>query len=140
MFRKFLIIACAMLIVSGCASKGKFVYQPSFKSIESDSGKKVVLLAQITDGRNTPWTFDVNYDGDLINDMQLILQDELLRTNLFNKVLMATESVQDIKADVLIEPTLMKLEWKVPGYKALVDRMFYVSFLTGAIGGLISGF
>lgn len=41
--------------------------------------------------------------------------------------------------DLEIRGTLVKLEWFVPGYQAMLKKVFATSFLTGGLGGLAYG-
>lgn len=139
MIRKFMGIFCALLVLSGCAAKGKFVYEPSLNPAEGAQGRKVAVLAPLADERIEKQQFDRFYDGEPIKDLQPILEKELLSTNLFSEVFTATESNQNAKADIMIEPAIEKLEWAVPDYEALLSKAFFISFLTGGIGGVIYG-
>lgn len=139
MYGRFLGLLCVIVLVSGCATKGKFVYEPSPRPAENAKGKLVAALAPLADTRERKHQFNSYYDGDPIKDLQAILENELLGTKLFNKVITVSERNLDVTADVMIEPTLQDLEWNVPDYDALLTKMFIVSFLTGGIGGAIYG-
>lgn len=139
MFKYLAGLICIGLIVSGCAGKSKFVTDRLTGPVETGRGKIVALLAPVADQRAVKQEFDKVYDGNPANDIQFILEKDLLSTNLFDKVITVSEASQSVPADVVIEPTLQVLKWEVPDYDALLQRVFFVSMLTGGIGGVIYG-
>jgi len=101
-----------IFLVSGCASKSKFVYEPPKGGLENDKGSMVAAVLYIVDQRTDAKKFDILYEGNPAEDIQTMLEYELLRTDLF-KAMIPVNYIA-VKADYIIEPTLNKLQWKVP--------------------------
>lgn len=133
-------IICLCLLVSGCVSKGKFVMDdPLSRPTENSKGRIVALLTPVADQRPDKQELDKIYDGDISKDIQLILQKNLLGTNIFDNVIAVPEAGQGVQAAFVIEPTLQILKWEVPGYESMVNKVFIVSLFTGGLGGMIYG-
>jgi hypothetical protein len=134
-----LFLLCTILLISGCATKSKFVHDRPLEQPDKGKGSIVAALTPINDQRFDGKLIDDYYDGSLLADTQSMLERELLGTGLFEKVFTVTAADKGVKADVTVEPTLTGLEWKVPGYDALRVKAFLAGFLTGLVGGTIYG-
>jgi len=136
---RIILILVALLVLSGCASKASFVYECPTEGLDKGKGRVVAAVARIVDERKSPESFDNFYEGNPSDDLQPILEHELFRTDVFKQVVSAND-IAPIKGDVLIEPTLNKLQWQVPDYDSLRAKAFLFGFFTGIIGGTIYGY
>lgn len=139
MKKHFILTLGALLLFSGCASKGKFVYECPAEGLGKGNGRVVAVVARITDQRPDAKDFDNIYEGNPVKDIQSMLEYELLRTDVFKQIVPVTDTT-GIKADVMIEPALKKLQWQVPDYDSLRTKAFLFGFFTGIIGGTIYGY
>ena len=137
--KKLIVLAVGVLfLVSGCASKSKFVYECPTGGLENGKGMMVAAVVRIVDQRKDAANFDIVYDGDAVKDIQSMFEYELLRTGLFKQIVSVTDTTK-IKADVIFEPTLNKLQWQVPDYDSIHLKKFLFGFVTGVIGGTLYG-
>jgi len=110
--KHFIIAAAVLCLISGCASKSKFVYESPKGGFENDKGKMVAAVLHIIDQRPDAKDFDKLYEGNPAEDIQTMLEYELLRTDLFKAIIPVNYPA--VKADFLIEPTLNKLQGQAP--------------------------
>ena len=139
MKKNIILVLGALLIFSGCATKSKFVYECPAEGLDKGKGKLVAAVTRITDKRTNAEDIDKFYDGNPVTDFQSMLEYELFRTNVFKQIVPVTD-VTGIKADIMVEPTLNKLQWQVPDYDSLRVKAFLFGFFTGIIGGTIYGY
>lgn len=139
MNKHFLVLVCSILLTCGCAAKSKFVYDQPVEHAGKGTGSIVAALGQISDKRTSEKEIDKYYDGEPLKDIQSMLENELLSTNLFERVVTVTDAGAGVKADVIIDPSLTRLDWEVPDYEALKRKAFVTSLLTGGVGGAIYG-
>ena len=138
--KKHLVVAVGVLIlVSGCATKSKFVYESPNRGLENDKGKMVAAVLHIVDKRTDAAKFDILYQGNPAEDIETMLEFELLRTDLFKQIIPVNYT--PVKADYIIEPTLNKLQWKIPDYDSIRLKFVMlscVSIFGSSIYGLTS--
>jgi hypothetical protein len=137
--QKYCVWIVIALLLSGCVRKSKFVYEPPAGGLDNGKGKIVGAVARIEDRRVNTKEFDKFYEGDPVKDIQSMLEHELLGTDVFKEIIPVTDST-GLKADVMVEPVLQKLQWEVPDYESLKTKAFFVGFFTGIIGGTIYGY
>ncbi len=133
---RYFFLVIMFFLISGCASKSKFVYE---RTQEAGKGSIVVALSPISDMRLEDQEVDKHYDGDPLKDIQAMLENELLGTGLFKQVVTKPNDASGVKIDMTVEPTLTKLAWEVPGYSGLIAKSVLVGFFTGIVGGVIYG-
>lgn len=140
--KKFcLFLIMTILLGTGCATKKPFTYEDSAADINtSPKTNLTVLVNTLTDKRENK-KIDEIYESDPILEIQSIMTKELVSTGLFGQVTSVPRSTdnQKTEADVLITPSLLKMNWHVPGYEAMQGNAFVVSALTGGLGGIIYG-
>lgn len=135
--KQLIALICTIILLTGCATKSKFVLDPLPEQQVKRKGALVTALTPIADKRSAENRIDENYDGEPLKDIQSMLERELLSTSLFNNVVTVPQVDANTKADLLIETSLNKLEWGVPDYDSLRVKAFMVGFFTGFIGGAI---
>jgi len=126
------------MLMCGCATKSKFVYNQPIQQTGKGTGTLVAALTQISDSRTGKKEVDECYDGEPLKDIQAILESELLSTNLFEQVVTVTDAA-NAKADVMITPALTRFDWEVPDYETMKSYAFLAGFFTGIVGGAIYG-
>lgn len=139
MKKHFLVLIGSILLTCGCAAKSKFVYDQPLEHTGKGTGSIVAALGQISDKRTSEKEIDKNYDGEPLKDIHSMLENELLSTNLFERVVTVADAGAGVKADVIIDPSLTRLDWEVPDYNALKVKAFMAGLLTGVVGGVIYG-
>ena len=112
MKKHFVVAVVVLFLVPGCASRSRFVYDSPQGGFENDRGRMVGAVLHIVDQRTDAKKFDTLYDGNPAEDIQTMLEYELLRTDLFKAIIPVDYPA--VKADLIIEPTLNKLQWQVP--------------------------
>jgi hypothetical protein len=128
------------VVISGCAGKTKFLYPSS----ASDQQRGTLVILHLgPDDQRSDRDIDKFYETNAIEEIRKILDSEMLGTGFVARV---TPPVKDQggsqnaeKVDLVMRSAIKELRWEIPGYDALVSRMFIVSLLTGGIGGLIYG-
>jgi hypothetical protein len=123
--KKHFILAVILFLASGCASKSKFVYEPPIGGFENDKGKMVAAVVHIVDRRTDAAKFDSIYDGKPWEDIQTMLEYELQRTGLFKAVIPVNYPA--VKADFIIEPTLIKLQGQAPDLDSIRLKSVIIS-------------
>lgn len=132
-------ILCAVFFISGCATTSQFVYNHPTDFPEAKQENLVAAVVPIIDLRKGDKEIDKIYSDSPLVNIQKIIQEELRSTGLFKKVISISKADEENGADIMVEPSLAKLEWVVPNYDELVGKAFAVSVLTGGIGGAIYG-
>jgi len=135
--KQLITFICIVILLSGCATKSKFVFEPLPEQQDKKRGAIIAALAPVTDNRDPENRIDKYYDGDPLKDVQTMLERELLSTALFDKVVSLPKPDAETKANLLIETSLKKMEWGVPDYESLQTKAFLVGLFTGLIGGAI---
>ncbi len=140
--RRFsLLVIIAILVCTGCATKKPFMYEDSVNTSSIPKTNLTVSVNSIQDKREDEKKIDEIYESDPITEIQSIITKELVSTGLFSLVtgLPDPNENQNKKMDILITPSLLKMDWYVPDYEAIIGSAFVVSALTGGIGGAIYG-
>ena len=78
---------------------------------------------------------DKIYSGKPIEEIQNIIYTELMSTGLFKEIVFNDSS----DTDITIEPSLTRMEWKVPNYGQMQGKAFAAGAFTGLVGGMIYG-
>lgn len=130
---------CALaLLFSGCAAT-QFVYEHPAEPRVTGEGTVIAAVAPVTDVRGGDKAIDAIYAADPMKDIQVIIQEELMSTGLFDDVILLPSPVKEHEATIVIESSVAKLNWEVPKYKDIVGTAFVVGFLTGGVGGIVYG-
>ena len=126
------------LLVSGCSTPFIYDHPSAFTNI--NDSQETAALASVKDDRSSR-VIDKIYEENPIRDVDLILKEELMSTGLFKEVFSVGhgDSNGSVNADLLVVPTLLHMNWKVPNYEQICSTAFFVGFFTGLVGGAIYG-
>ncbi len=133
---KYLILILALIVglFSGCASGG-----PRTVSLQTKATRYAAqslretgeLRVSITDQRA-----DRSIDAILSQAVATCVEQEIIQALTQSKVVGMKDGVG---TKITITGELTKLEWLVPGYQAMLKKVFVASFLTGGLGGVAYG-
>lgn len=142
-FIRNVVLFILIILASGCSTSSEFIYPENSKSTLYNGEKFFGELDELQDKRTQDKRtqdkeIDEIYKTPPVIEIQKILQDELINSGIFSEIHLALETPKS-QAGYLIKPSLIRLEWEVPGYGSMVGTTFGVSLLTGGIGGLIYG-
>jgi hypothetical protein len=140
---KMALVFVTLATLFGCATKSAFVYErPEIKG-GATTGR--VLLCKGTQDTRQERSLDTVYEGDTLEHVRQIIEQEMMSTGLFEKVVWTkTEagSEDGYKASgnrFSLDTALNDLRWEVPGYDALQTKAFIAGLATGLVGGLVYG-
>jgi hypothetical protein len=132
-----------MSIFVGCATKSAFIYdRPEMKG--GVASGRVLVCGETVDNR-AEHDLDKVYEGDTLEQVRMSIEQEMMSTGLFEKVVWAKtsreseESPKTSGRQFFLNTSLNELKWEVPGYQALQTKAFVAGFATGLVGGLIYG-
>ena len=130
----FSLLAVLTLGLSGCATAQRQAVSltpPAVSYISPHSVSVNDVTVSVADTR-ADWSLDGILAKKGTDEVADVLRDAVTSANI-------AKITSESSVPLSIEVTLKKLEWFVPGYQAMLKKVFATSFLTGGLGGVAYG-
>ena len=138
-----LVLICVVMSMSlGCAEKSVFLYdRPEMKA--GPASGRILLCRETTDAR-VDREIDNAYEKETIPEVRNVIEQEMLSTGLFEKVVWTTNgqmSEKNLKSGswLALDTSLDELKMEVPDRATIQALAFVISMATGGLGGVIYG-
>lgn len=128
------------ILLSACASAQKQAfYYPEPAQSAPALGRVSVILGPTTDARSGDKAIDQAYESDPVEEISKALKTELVASGIAGQVDLAESAEASQPNAYRVSAELLAMDWEIPDYESKRKKAFWVSMLTGGLGGVIYG-